>query len=59
MTPNEKPVCRDCGGGNILADGTAEWDVIRQEWVLSDIYGCNYYCVDCEQDAKSAEWVEA
>lgn len=51
----EQPHCRYCGSTDVIADGTASWDVEKQAWVLIDVYDGGV-CGDCEEQMKYFDW---
>ena len=44
--PKYNYVCDECGSTNILRDAWAEWNVEKQDWVLSEYFD-NTECGDC------------
>lgn len=53
----EEPYCEDCGGSDIIADATAQWDVDKQEWELGGTMDY-FYCSDCDGWTKWIGWRE-
>lgn len=47
-------VCEKCGGTNIQHDAYANWDIDKQEFVLSAMARHNY-CNDCEKEIDCKE----
>lgn len=41
-----RPVCRNCGSGEIVRDASARWDVTAQDWSLIGVYDCTF-CDNC------------
>jgi hypothetical protein len=53
-----KPVCNVCGGGNILFDAYAVWEVGKQDYTLSGFIADKpVYCEHCDREV-SINWVE-
>lgn len=46
--------CSKCGGGNVVKDAFASWDVTAQEFVLYATYD-DAYCHDCEESVSLNE----
>jgi hypothetical protein len=46
--------CAHCGGGQVIRDAWAEWDLDRQSWVLSAVFDFAY-CLECQRDTKLDE----
>jgi hypothetical protein len=42
-----RPVCKECGGSNLVFDATAQWDDKRQEMELCDVQEASI-CGDCD-----------
>lgn len=53
-TMREEPYCPECGKGAdyIVADATAQWDVIRQIWELIDVQEA-FFCTNCDANWSS------
>ena len=47
-------VCSNCGGSNVVRDAWAEWDPVRQEWILQSTFD-ESYCYDCEGEHSLKE----
>jgi hypothetical protein len=47
MSEKIEPCCYDCGGNDIIADATAQWNVETQEWELCDVNDASF-CSDCD-----------
>lgn len=52
--PRVKKLCANCGSENIVKDAWAEWDIDKQEWVLSTFFD-DTFCQDCESHYNYAE----
>jgi hypothetical protein len=55
--PVQIPVCRTCKSKDVTKDAWAEWDPIKQDWVLHSTYD-DEFCQTCEQSTK-LDWVNA
>lgn len=47
-------VCAYCGSEEVKRDAWAEWDVEKQDWVLSSVYD-HTYCEVCDGDTTLSE----
>lgn len=47
MKPPTKYICDTCKSDRVLCDAWAEWDTIKQEWVLSTTFSAAF-CKDCD-----------
>lgn len=45
-------VCGTCGSEDVLSDAYAEWDVGKQEWVLSATFDKGAYCNNCDGECR-------
>ena len=56
MSENQKVqmICSHCGSEEVKRDAWAEWDVEKQDWVLSSVYD-NTYCEGCEEETTLSE----
>lgn len=53
--PKEVPVCARCGSTDVSAETSlAYWDVIEQEWKVSEICDKGHYCGACEGETRLA-----
>lgn len=55
--PIQIPVCRTCQSNDVTKDAWAEWDPIKQDWVLHSTYD-DEFCQACEQSTK-LDWINA
>jgi hypothetical protein len=47
-------ICSECGGENVRRDAFAEWDIAKQDWVLSSVFDQGH-CEDCGGERALAE----
>lgn len=52
--PKVQMVCSHCGSDDVMRDAWAEWDVEKQDWVLSSVYD-HTYCEGCEGETTLSE----
>lgn len=54
----QKPVCRECGSDDVLADAYAEWHVGLQEWLVQNTFDKGSVCNACGGECR-LKWVDA
>lgn len=52
--PKVRKVCAYCGSENVYLDAMAEWDVDRQEWVLSHLFD-DASCAGCDGETSLSD----
>lgn len=50
-----KMVCNTCGSERVLRDAWAEWDILRQEWILQNVFDAAYCEGECEGECSIEE----
>ena len=53
-SPRIDIICGECGGGNVMRDAWAVWDLEEQDWVLGAVFDAGH-CDDCEREARLEE----
>ena len=54
----EKPVCRECGSDDVIADASAFWSVKDQCWQVQDTYDKGGWCEACKGQDIRFDWEE-
>ncbi len=47
--------CCDCGGTELVSDGSFEWNTDTQAWEPTGTIYDDTYCNDCERDVRIEE----
>jgi hypothetical protein len=53
----EKPVCRECGSDQVVADASAVWSDVEQCWQVHDTYDKGGWCEHCEGQDIRFDWI--
>ena len=43
--------CKHCGSERVVKDADAEWDKVRQSWVIATVFE-TAVCLDCGTDTR-------
>ena len=54
----QKPVCRECGSDDVIADAFAAWDVETQQWKVTQAFEKGGCCEACGEQDIRFDWVD-
>lgn len=46
------PICGTCGSDEVRIEAWAEWNDVKQNWVIQDALHDNMVCADCGKDTQ-------
>jgi len=46
------PVCGRCGSDDVRTEAFAEWNDVKQTWVINELIDDNMICADCGYETQ-------